>query len=58
MALKDIAVFIDPTPEGDDWLRLAATIAKTHNAVLPASMWGAIGVRIIVTREGITPSSR
>jgi hypothetical protein len=34
MALKDIAVFIDPTPEGDDWLRLAASIAKTHNARL------------------------
>jgi nucleotide-binding universal stress UspA family protein len=34
VALKDIAVFIDPTPQGDDWLRLAAAIAKTHNARL------------------------
>lgn len=34
MSLKDIAVFVDPTPEGDDRLRLAATIAQRHNARL------------------------
>ena len=34
MSLKDIAVFVDPTPEGDDWLRLAASIAKAHKARL------------------------
>lgn len=34
MALKDIAVFVDPTSEGDDLLRFAASIAKTHKARL------------------------
>jgi nucleotide-binding universal stress UspA family protein len=34
MALKDIAVFFDPTADGDDWLRLAASMAKTHKARL------------------------
>jgi nucleotide-binding universal stress UspA family protein len=34
MALKRIAVLIDPTLEGDDCLRLAATIAKRHGASL------------------------
>jgi nucleotide-binding universal stress UspA family protein len=34
MALKDIAVFVDPSPDGDDWLRFAARIARTHKARL------------------------
>jgi hypothetical protein len=34
MALKDIAFFVDPTADGNDWLRLAASIAKTHKARL------------------------
>jgi nucleotide-binding universal stress UspA family protein len=34
MALKDIAVFVDPSPDGDNWLRLAASMAKTHKARL------------------------
>jgi nucleotide-binding universal stress UspA family protein len=34
MAMKDIAVFVDPTPDGDDWLRFAASIARTHKARL------------------------
>jgi nucleotide-binding universal stress UspA family protein len=34
MVMKDIAVFVDPTPDGDDWLRVAASIAKTHKARL------------------------
>jgi hypothetical protein len=34
MAMKDIAVFVDLTPDGDDWLRFAASIARTHNVRL------------------------
>src|SRR5260370_37139534 len=34
MVMKDIAVFVDPTPDGDDWLRFAASIARTHKARL------------------------
>jgi hypothetical protein len=34
MALKGIAVLVDSTPEGDDRVRLAATIAQRHGARL------------------------
>lgn len=52
MAYKDILVFLDPTAEGLERVRLAASLAKTHGARLIA-----VDASKPAVAEGIDPNS-